>query len=92
MMIKFVCASTTRCFTALSVLGLSRSGGLVCALGASVGRLLLGSVTLGSRSAFSGTSAFCIRIYFGNCRDVDCYQLVSKFESNHPTYNFGCGN
>ena len=46
MRIKLVRESTTRCFPALFglvlVLGLSRSGGLVCAVGASLGRLLLG--------------------------------------------------
>ena len=43
--IKLVRALTTRFFPALfvSVLGLSRSGELVCAVGTSFGRLLLGS-------------------------------------------------
>ena len=45
MRIKLLRVSTKRCFPALFalVLGLSRSDGLVCALEASFGRLLLGS-------------------------------------------------
>ena len=47
MMIKLVRTSITRCFSALlaSVLGLTWSGALVCAVGASLGRLLLSRVT-----------------------------------------------
>ena len=50
---------------------LSWSGVLVCAMGASIGHLLLGSVTSTLRSRVSRTSAFYIRISFGNSRAVE---------------------
>ena len=59
MRIKLVRTWTTRFFPVLfaSVLGLSRSGELVCAVGASFGRLLLGS-NFQWRSTFTSSGTF----------------------------------
>ena len=67
MTIKLVRASSTRCFTA-SVLALSLSGVLVCAVGASLGRLLLGGVTWTSRWTISPTSK--CSLYSNICREL----------------------